>query len=338
LAELQTDATGNVKMSEGANAEDEEEVVDSDSEEPRTARSLRGGEHRAAHRKRKREEEREKKEKAEAAAKAPKVSNQFKKILKEIEKRKERIKECEQEIKTQDNDLREADCFRTKVLGKDRFHNRYYWFEKNGMPYAGLPTSSTANAGYANGCLWVQGPDEMERLGYIDVPDDECRLYQKRFKTTVAERKKAEEGTTSLFNACHWGYYDDPESLKQLLTWFDVRGPTEVKLHKELLLLQERITRYMEARKSYLDLNREKKQQSEEPATRMSTRTKTYVGPTADRCLAWRNTTALNEFGHLHSDPPRPTRKATKKAELERESRSGKQGKMPTRQGTRYNF
>jgi hypothetical protein len=323
----------------GADAEEEEEeVAESDSEEPRAARSLRGGEHRAANRKRKREEEREKKEKAEAAAKAPKVSTQFKKILKEIEKRKERIKECEQEITTQDNDLREADCFRTKVLGKDRFHNRYYWFERNGMPYAGLPTSSTASAGYANGCLWVQGPDELEREGFIDVPDDESRQYQKRFKTTVAERKKLEEGGTSLINAGHWGYYDDPESVKLLLSWLDVRGIKEVKLHKELLALQERIARYMEARKSYLVLNEEKKQQSEEPTTRMSTRTKTYVGATVHRCLTWKNTTALSELGHLHSDPPRPTRKAAKKAELERETRGGKQGKLPTRQGTRYNF
>jgi hypothetical protein len=266
------------------------------------------------------------------------VSNQFKKILKEIEKRKERIKECEQEITTQDNDLREADCFRTKVLGKDRFHNRYYWFERNGMPYAGLPTSSTASAGYANGCLWVQGPDELERAGFIDVPDDESRQYQKKFRMTVAERRKQEEGTTSLTNACHWGYYDEPDSLKSLLSWIDIRGVKEVKLHKELLTLQERITRYMEARKVYLALNDEKKQQSEEPTTRMSTRTKTYVGATTHRCLAWRNTTALGELGHLHSDPPRPSRKAAKKAELEREARSGKQGKLPTRQGTRYNF
>ncbi|KAH0563170.1 hypothetical protein GP486_002257 [Trichoglossum hirsutum] len=338
LTELQTDTTGNAKTT-GANvAEDEEEAADSDSEEPRAARSLRGGEHRAANRKRKREQEQEKKEKAEAAAKAPKVSNQFKKILKEIEKRKERIKECEQEITTQDNDLREADCFRTKVLGKDRFHNRYYWFERNGMPYAGLPTSSTASAGYANGCLWVQGPDDLERVGFIDVPDDENRQYQKKFKMTVAERKKLEEGSTSLTNACHWGYYDEPDSLKSLLSWIDIRGVKEVKLHKELLALQERITRYMEARKRYIALNEEKKQQSEEPTIRMSTRTKTYVGATSHRCLAWRNTTALSELGHLHSDPPRPTRRAAKRAELDRETRSGRQGKLPTRQGARYNF
>jgi septal ring factor EnvC (AmiA/AmiB activator) len=107
------------------NDETEEEIIDTD-EDPHLGRSLRRGLDRAAERKRKREAEQEKKEKAEAEAKIPKQSKQFTKLMKDIAKKEDAIKDCEEEIAILDNDLREADCPRTRVLGKDRFWNRYY--------------------------------------------------------------------------------------------------------------------------------------------------------------------------------------------------------------------
>ena len=177
-----------------------DDIPDSD-DVTAAGRKLRRGHDRAAERKRKAEKEQERKEKAEAAAKVPKQSKQFIKVIKDIQKKEEEIAECEKEIAIIDNDLREADCPRTRVLGKDRFWNRYYWFERNGMPYAGLPSSSTADAGYANGCIWVQGPDELEREGYIDMAPEFQNEYVAKFDITVPERKKREEGATSVFNA-----------------------------------------------------------------------------------------------------------------------------------------
>src|SRR4051794_15911659 len=110
---------GDVKMSD---AEDlsppaEEEVVSSSDDVPVSrGRGLRRADDRAAERKRKREEEAERKKEAEAAAKVPKQSKQFLKVLRDIEKKEEEIKSCESEIATLDNDLREADCPRTRVL------------------------------------------------------------------------------------------------------------------------------------------------------------------------------------------------------------------------------
>src|SRR5690349_4255710 len=180
-----------------------DEVPDSDDEGP--ARKLRRANDRAAERKRKAEKEQERREKAEAAAKVPKQSKQCQRVLKDIQKKEDEIAECEREIAVIDNDVREADCPRTRVLGKDRFWNRYYWFERNGMPYGGLPDSSTASAGYANGCIWVQGPDELEREGYIDMVPEHQDEYKAKFDMTVPERKRREEGATSVFNACQWG-------------------------------------------------------------------------------------------------------------------------------------
>ncbi|KAK3295918.1 uncharacterized protein B0H64DRAFT_158823 [Chaetomium fimeti] len=254
---------GDVKMSdvEDLPANTSDEVPDSDDEGP--ARKLRRANDRAAERKRKAEKEQERKEKAEAAAKVPKQSKQFQRVLKDIQKKEDEIAECEREIAIIDNDLREADCPRTRVLGKDRFWNRYYWFERNGMPYGGLPDSSTASAGYANGCLWVQGPDELEREGYIDMLPEYQDEYKAKFDMTVPERKKLEEGATSVFNACQWGYYANPEDVDALLGWLDPRGFNELKLRKELVNYRDKIAKNMESRKAYLATAEEEQQVKE---------------------------------------------------------------------------
>ncbi|KAI5295657.1 hypothetical protein KEM55_006111, partial [Ascosphaera atra] len=94
------------------------------------------------------EREKEKRNKASAA------------ILQKISEEKSRIKSLERRIADLDDKLRENDTARIRCLGTDRFWNRYYWFERNGLPYAGRAGSSTAAQGYANGRLWVLGPDE----------------------------------------------------------------------------------------------------------------------------------------------------------------------------------
>ncbi|KAK4225519.1 imitation switch two complex protein 1 [Podospora fimiseda] len=313
-----------------------------DSEDDGATKKLRRGQDRLAERKRKAEKEQERKEKAEAAAKLPKQSKQFLKVLKDIAKKEDEISECEKEISIIDNDLREADCPRTRVLGKDRFWNRYYWFERNGMPYGGLPDSSTAAADYANGCIWVQGPDGLEREGYIDMVPEYQNEYKAKFDMTVPERKKLEEGATSVFNAHQWGYYSEPEDVDNLLTWLDPRGFNEFKLRKEIVNYRDKIVKNMENRKKYLgiggeDNNKKGGEADEEevvsPVTngggskRMSTRGRGVQAPPAPeiitatsttyKCLNWQNTTALEEIGHLHSlgPPPARARKSTKKKE-----------------------
>lgn len=289
-------------------AEEEDDAMDTD-DDIHQGRSLRGGSDRAAERQRKREEEQERREKAEAAAKMPKQSKQVTRLLKDIQKKQDAIKQCEDEIAVIDNDLREADCPRTRVLGKDRFWNRYYWFERNGMPYAGLPDSSTAEAGYANGCLWVQGPDEMEREGFIDMKREWQAEYEAQFGMSVPERKRREEGATSVFGAQQWAYYDTPAAVDALVEWLDPRGNNELRLQKELKACQEKMKELMERRRAHLQPT------EEEEGKRASTRVKGL----APRCLAWHNGMAVEELGHLHSEQPR-SRKPTRK-EKERERR-----------------
>lgn len=316
--------------------DDSDQVMDTEDEEPHEGRSLRGGMDRILERKRKQEEEQKRKEQL---AKQPKGSKQYQRVLKKIEDEKAKIAKLEQEIAVVDNDLREADCPRTRCLGKDRFCNRYWWFERNAMPYEGLPNSSTAEAHYTNGRLWVQGPDDMEREGFIDVSEDLKKQYVKDHQMTPAERKKSEEGPTSIPDARHWGFYDDPESMDQLISWLDTRGVRELKLRKELILQRDNIVKYMKKRQEYLTETEERAQSEELPAKRMATRTKTYIEDPKHRCLKWRNTTALSENGHLHVDPGRPAKRARKAADDTRETKAtNRQGKSLTRQGSRYHF
>lgn len=314
---------GDVKMS-GVD-DDSEAGDDSDEdEEAGQSRSLRRGADRQHERKRRQAEARERKEQA---SKQRKGSKQYQRILKKIDDEKAKIDEYEEEIATVDNDLREADCPRTRVLGKDRFWNRYYWFERNGMPFAGLPSSSTAESGYANGRLWVQGPDVMEYEGFIAVPADQDEDYVRRFGMTVRERKEREEGPSGLNSATQWGYYDDPEALDRLLSWLDLRGNRELKLRKEIVLFRDQIAKYMAAREDYLHPSTKSGQVEKEDhhaetngaPTRASTRHKNHADSDDNQqakyaCLRWRNTTAIHENGHLHVEASRPTKKQRKSA------------------------
>ena len=82
-------------------------------------------------------------------------------------------KKAKREIERQ---LNEYDCQRMKLLGKDRFFNRYWWFENNGLPTLRTGFSNededdnqeeeekeseeldVLNETYLVGKLWVQGP------------------------------------------------------------------------------------------------------------------------------------------------------------------------------------
>ncbi|KAL8841462.1 MAG: hypothetical protein Q9170_000925 [Blastenia crenularia] len=348
LEELQDSKMAGGSEGEVDGENDEEAVMDSEEEAPHQGRALRRANDRAAQRQKRMEEEKLRKERAQAekAKKPSKQEKQHEKVLKNIEEAKEQIREYEEEVVVIENDLREADCPRTRVLGKDRFWNRYYWFERNAMPYAGLPDSSTAFAGYANGRLWVQGPDDRERLGFIELCDSENAQYYKAFMMTVPERKMIEEGETHCFNARQWGYYDDPDELDQLIGWLDNHGVRELKLRKELQAQRDKISIYMTKRKEFLESSQVKKLENGE-GTRISTRTKTYNEPSSKhRCFAWTNLTAERENGHIHSEPKPPATnrkqaKAAKKA-VEEEGRqtraTNRQGKPLTRQGSRYAF
>ena len=162
---------------------------------------------------------------------------------KQAEKLRNAVEEYADQVAKCDDELREANCLRAKLLGQDRFGCRYWWFESNGMPYKGLPTSSTAAAGYATGRIWVQGIPDEEReyiLSIQSYPD---------WPSTVANRKLLEEGQTNLNGSQEWGYYDTPENLEQLIAWLNPQGLRESKLRTNLVLRKGILEQCMVSRK-----------------------------------------------------------------------------------------
>ncbi|KAF2015517.1 glycosyltransferase family 57 protein [Aaosphaeria arxii CBS 175.79] len=262
--------------------------------------------------KRKREADAIKKEKAKKAkieAAKTKQQKEWDRLLKAIDKKKDDLKECEATINELDEDLRETMVHRCKLLGKDRFLNKYYWFEHNGMPYGGVPTSSTASYGYANGRLWVQGPDEYEFQPNLEEPA--LSQDKEEFGFTVPQRKEKEEGLTHLNASTEWGYYDEPEELDQLMAWLDERGIREKALRKELQICRDKIAEYMLKMNSHF-AELEKAKTADEPVgTRVSKRAKGYsqAEATADRCLLWTNSIMRNEVGYSYMEEYEPPRK-----------------------------
>lgn len=231
-----------------------ESLILSDDEDASSLSVRRTGDRNVA-RKRKRDEADQvarKKALAEAAAKEVKTAKAIAKLDKEGEKAMKDLRHCEDKIVEADEDLRQADIYRARILGKDRFWNRYYWFERNGMPYGGMPSSSTSHAKYANARIWVQGPDPLERAGYIDVEQRIASIYKSHYHMTPIERKKKEEGRTSLWTNQDWGYFDGPEQVEQLIDWLDERGRRELMLKKELKNRKEIIVEHMLYREAYL--------------------------------------------------------------------------------------
>lgn len=278
---------------------------------------------RRSSRKRKRGEmsaqEKERKDKADAAkAAADKQKKQHQALVRDCDLLRQQILELEAQINECDGDLREADVQRTKMLGKDRYCNRYYWFERNGQPFGGLPNSSTAHHGYANGRIWVQGPDEMERQGFIDLPKEEQIAYKTRYGMTVPERRKLEEGPTSLFNAHEWGYYEDPSVLDALISWLDDRGEREKRLRKEMYEWRDKIAKYMRAHKDFMDTEAAKRLEAEEePKKGIATRRQAEQekAEAGERCLRWKNLMGESMNHHLHSENP-PVKKTKKNSKV----------------------
>ncbi|RAR08138.1 glycosyltransferase family 57 protein [Stemphylium lycopersici] len=260
------------------------------------------------------EARKEKAKKAKAEAEKNKKQKEWEKLLTAIEKKKDELKDCEANINELDDDLRETLVHRSKILGKDRFLNKYYWFEHNGMPFGGVPNSSTAEYGYANGRIWVQGPSEYELGPNLEEPA--LSQDMQRFGYTVPQRKEREEGSTHLSKSTEWAYYDDPEDIDKLLAWLDERGLRERVLRKELQAFRDRIAEYMlKMRKHLEESDKAEEEEEEDNKTRVSTRNKANVDKDApkDRCLRWTNSIMREEFGHNHFDEYEPPKKGKAK-------------------------
>lgn len=98
---------------------------------------------------------------------------------------------------------------RLKPLGKDRFHNRYWWFD-------GVGGSSLIASGgtivYGAGRLFIQGATESD-VDVMSRKETESRKDKGERTLDLLQRRLDEEGIEGMLGVGSWGYYSEPEQV-----------------------------------------------------------------------------------------------------------------------------
>jgi hypothetical protein len=119
-----------------------------------------------------------------------------------MESEEERISAREEAI-----DLEFRRCFlapRLRPLGKDRFHDKYWWFDGIGAQDLGVP----GRVYYGAGRLFVQGCSEEDWRG----------MCEGRKEKNVIKRREIEHGEVVLEKE-QWAVYDQPDQVSQAPPW-----------------------------------------------------------------------------------------------------------------------
>ncbi|KAK9450158.1 ATP-utilizing chromatin assembly and remodelling N-terminal-domain-containing protein [Limtongia smithiae] len=198
-------------------------------------------------------------EKVEAKAKC---DAQEKRIALGIETAQKGIQKCLAALKQAEVELRVLDCQRIRPIGTDRFFNRYWWFENNGLP---LITASSGKESYHMGRLWVQGPSEEDHEVFIKEGKS---VYG---ELSFTERKNLEvDADCRLDGLNEWGFYDDTAEIDELHAWLSNKGVREPRLRKDLDIRHDRLHGPIMLRRKQLDLDNPEQPQVQPPEEEVS--------------------------------------------------------------------
>ena len=198
-------------------------------------------------------------------------------FLKLLSARTEKISEVESMKKQRleiDRTLVELNCQRIRNLGRDKVWNRYWWFEKNGLPNLGgnkddddendeidreerddaenddddesgdlrkkEDNSEYDSETYLMGRIWIQGPNAID-VHHLRGGDG-----------SGLKRKMIEEGENILNNERDWVFIDQVEDFNKLISWLNDKGIRERALKKELNECRDRVVSSFKARKNFL--------------------------------------------------------------------------------------
>ena len=201
-----------------------------------------------------------KREEQEELAATMKRNKEYAKRLKMVENKRQEIKECEERVVNYDLELREKDCLRLRLLGKDRFFNRYWVLEGNGISGSVFRGEGPQ---YSSARLWVQGPSVEDATYYLggagvdldEIPygrvsavDTSVVNEESVLRERILLRKEREEGQSVLYDECQWGYYDNVEGVEGLLAWLNPKGTREAKLRQAILSRKESMYKLLEVR------------------------------------------------------------------------------------------
>ncbi|KAM0750856.1 hypothetical protein T439DRAFT_288911 [Meredithblackwellia eburnea MCA 4105] len=113
---------------------------------------------------------------------------------------------------------------RSRPLGKDRFFNRYWWFDGiGGMNLIGQGNGIL----YGTGRLFIQGPTQEDWDFVCEVNGGEEKMIERRAHEDV------DPLATLAVN--EWGYFDDEEEYETLQGWLNAKGTRELALKNALI-------------------------------------------------------------------------------------------------------
>ncbi|KAJ7630650.1 chromatin remodeling complex protein [Roridomyces roridus] len=208
------------------------------------------------------------------AARAKQAS--IKQATAEYRRLDEEVNKLERRLEGIERDFRKLLCtIRVKPLGKDRFHNRIWWFDGMG---SGSLVGSGGVTQYGAGRLFIQGPSEID-VDLLDARKDEG----------IEERRKEEEGIEGMLGPGDWAVFSDQEELDQFLGWLNPKGHREIALKNALTKWWPHITAGLRRRVADLDVN------ARLPEARRSTRTKPAASYDISRepYMTWTNRKAV---------------------------------------------
>ena len=146
-------------------------------------------------------------------------------------------------------------------LGRDRFGDKYWWFDGVGSCSLVTGTGGGEKSTYQTGRLFVQGATDEEIALLIPQVKSESKptnvyshLFHPPVTMSLITSRKAVElgGEAGTLAPGEWAVYTDAERIEQLLAWLRTKGQREHHLKSQLLKFRS----YLEAgiNKRNLDL------------------------------------------------------------------------------------
>lgn len=158
------------------------------------------------------------------AASTRKAAADLRKLEEEVNKVDRRLEAIEREFR------KLLGCIRAKPMGKDRFHNRIWWFDGLG---SGTLVASGGGTVWSTGRVFIQGPSDVDRdlLNKREAEDGD-----------VKKRRLEEEGDEGMLGTNEWAAYSDPEQVEEFVAWLNTKGIRENALKNSLAKWMVHIT------------------------------------------------------------------------------------------------
>ena len=221
------------------------------------------------------------------AASTRKAAADLRKLEDEVHKLDRRLEAIEREFR------KLLGCIRAKPMGKDRFHNRIWWFDGLG---SGTLVASGGGTVWSTGRVFIQGPSELDQA-LLDKREAE--------DGDVKKRRLEEESAEGMLDVNEWGAYSEPEQVEELVAWLNTKGIRENALKNSMAKWMSHITPSIRkrltvgpfplellprSRLSFQDMTTPQKV----PEARRSSRSKGAQDANREPYMSWTNRRATN--------------------------------------------